>query len=258
MKKIKCILIAVLSLTGMAQATEGTWFDKKILTDPDRPYHYYPDEKQVKQEQSSLPQTGAQAQVMLEQLQESVKLSRALALFNPTEANLKDYIQKNEQVLNISSNFTDVWRRVLWKNPELDYSQNHRPTNATAIRVFDQVKRSENEQKLAMFGQNYGLVFFVRSDCQYCHAIAPTIKRLQQNYGVRVMTVSLDGKGIPGYENILPDNGISQRLKVETTPALFVADTFNKQYVPLGFGVMSDTELEERIVALMTPVGTAF
>ena len=253
------ILLAIIFTTLRVYANEQTsWFDQRALGDPDRPYLYYPDEKPQSSVSKQVPQTGAQAQAALEQLQESVKLSRALALMNPTESNLKDYVQKQEKVMNISSVFADQWRRVLWKNPELDYSQTHRPTNATAIRAYDQVQQSTREQMITQFAQYYGLVFFVRSDCQYCHAFAPILKQFQEKYNVRIMTVTMDGAGVPGFDNALPDNGIATKLGVEVTPALYVADTYNRQYVPLSFGVLSGTELEERVVTLMTPVGKPF
>lgn len=255
------LFVLVVGIFMMFRATAGeqnTWFDQKALGDPERPYLYYPDEKAQSNAIKQIPQTGAQAQAALEQLQESVKLSRALALMNPTEGNLKDYVQKQEKVMNISSVFADQWRRVLWKNPELDYSQTHRPTNATAIRAYDQAQQSTKEQMLTQFAQYYGLVFFVRSDCQYCHAFAPILKQFQEKYNVRIMTVTMDGAGIPGFDNALPDNGIASKLGVEVTPALYVADTYNRQYLPLSFGVLSGTELEERVITLMTPVGKAF
>ena len=255
------LFVLVVGVFMMFRATAGeqnTWFDQKALGDPERPYLYYPDEKAQSNAIKQIPQTGAQAQAALEQLQESVKLSRALALMNPTEGNLKDYVQKQEKVMNISSVFADQWRRVLWKNPELDYSQTHRPTNATAIRAYDQAQQSTKEQMLTQFAQYYGLVFFVRSDCQYCHAFAPILKQFQEKYNVRIMTVTMDGAGVPGFDNALPDNGIASKLVVEVTPALYVADTYNRQYLPLSFGVLSGTELEERVITLMTPVGKPF
>lgn len=259
MLSVLLALIIEFSTLAVAKGNEMSWFEQKALGDPDRPYLYYPDEKDKKGlVQHSLPQTGEQAQVQLEQLQQSVKLARALALMNPSEDNVKNYIQKQEAVMSVSATFTDQWRRVLWKNPGLDYSQSHRPTDSTAIRVYDQAKTAQNVALIESFAKNYGLVFFVKSDCQYCHAFAPLLKSFQTQYNIRIMTVSLDGVGVPPFNDVLPDNGIAARLNIQVTPSLYVADTFNKQYIPLSFGVLSQSELEERIVALMTPVGKSF
>ncbi len=260
MKKLviaSAVLTSTFVITMSAHSEGNVWFNQSALNDPERPYLYYPDE-QTQNKSSALPQTGTQAQVAIEQLQQSLKLSKSLALMNPTEEHVRDYIEKQEQVMNYASAFTDQWRRVLWKNPSLDYSQTHRPTNNAAAKVYDQEQDARRANLLTQFAQSYGLMLFVRSDCSYCHAFAPILKAFQNKYGFRVMTVSLDGGGVPGFENALPDNGISQKLGVEVTPSLFIADTYNRQYLPISTGMVSIQDLETRFTAIASPVGSAF
>lgn len=261
----KLILSAFLCLTSLifsssyAQSNDaqGGFYDQRSLNDPSRPYLYYPDDVDKKNKKSELPETPEEAQAALEELQASVKFSRALAIMNPTEENLKQYIQKQEIVMNKSSMFTDVWRRTLWANPELDYSQTHRPTDTTAIKAYDSNKEQRTKEILENIAQTQGLVFFVRGDCSYCHAFAPILKQFQNTYGIRVMTVSLDGGGVEGFDAV-PDNGISEKLGVTVTPTLFLADTLNKRYLPIGSGVMSITELESRFMAQLSAPGSQF
>lgn len=246
-----------------SQSNDDDFFSSHALNEPDRPYLYYPDAektKNPKDEQAKLPQTGEEAQAALEALQQSVKLSRALALMNPTTEHLKDYIAKQEQVMNTSAKFTDVWRRAIWQNPELDYSLKHRPNNNAAIQVYDAQRNQKTREVMANIAATQGLVFFIRGDCSYCHAFAPILKQFQETYGLRVMAVTLDGGTIPGFENsTVPDNGISARLGVTQTPTLFLADTRTKRYLPIGSGMMSITELESRFVALLNEEpGTSF
>lgn len=245
-------------------AEEPDFYSSRALNDPDRPYLYYPDaekpKKDAKNDKSNLPQTGEEAQKALEALQQSVKLSRALALMNPTEQHLKDYIAKQELVMSTSATFTDVWRRAIWQNPELDYSLKHRPTNNSAIQVYDAQRQQKTKEVMANIAATQGLVFFMRGDCSYCHALAPILKQFQEAYGIRIMAITLDGGTVPGFENsTVPDNGISQRLGVTVTPSVFLADTRNKRYLPIGSGMMSITELETRFVTLLREEpGTSF
>lgn len=242
---------------------ESDFYNNRALNDPERPYLYYPDAekpKNVNEDQAKLPQTGEEAMKAMEALQQSVKLSRALALMNPTPEHLKDYIAKQEVVMNTSAKFTDVWRRAIWQNPELDYSLKHRPTNNAAIQVYDAQRNQKTKEVMANIAASQGLVFFMRGDCSYCHAMAPILKQFQDTYGIRIMAVSLDGGTVPGFENsTVPDNGISARLGVSQTPTLFLADTRNKRYLPIGSGMMSISELETRFVALINEEpGTSF
>ena len=255
---VTIVIMSIIVASAYAQSQEQSndWYGQRGLSDPDRPYIYYPDDEK-KQAKSHLPQTPQEAQAALEQLQESVKLSRSLAIMNPTTENLKDYVTKQEIVMNKSAMFTDQWRRMLWGTPELDYSLKHRPTDNTAIRVYDQDKDLKTKQVIKNIAETQGLIFFIRGDCTYCHAFAPVLKQFQDTYGLRIMTVTLDGGGIDGFD-ALPDNGISTKLGITTTPALFLADTRNKRYLPVGYGVMSISELESRFFAMATAPGDSF
>lgn len=253
-------LIVTVSMGGAhAQESSAAWYSDRALADPNRPYLYYPDAQKKAKVEQSLPTTGAQAQSQLEQLQESVKFARALALMNPTQQNVQDYIKKQEIVMEKSAMFADVWKRALMENPTLDYSLSAkgRPTNATAMAGFDRDRQNRTKQIIQYVANNMGLVFFVSSTCTYCHQFAPILKEFQQTYGFRIMTVSLDGRSIPGFD-ALPDNGIASRLGVTVTPSLFIADTMNKAYIPLGSGVMSTTELESRFLTAYTQPGESF
>ena len=46
------------------------------------------------------------------------------------------------------------------------------------------------------------------------------------------------------------DNGAVRALKVQQVPALFLAQPFSGRIEPVGFGVLSEAQLGERIVAL--------
>ncbi|TDR30298.1 conjugal transfer protein TraF [Hydromonas duriensis] len=266
----KCILGAVLvclsALTWVhAQANDAdessstAWYDSRALSDSDRPYLFYPDANKPKKQANEAPQTGEQAVQAMEALQQSVKMARALALMNPTQDNLKDYIAKQEAMMDRAAKFTDVWRRTIWQNPELDYSQTHRPSDNLAIKAYDNDKDARTKEIMANIAQTQGLLFFIRGDCTYCHTFAPILKQFQDTYGLSVMVVTLDGGTIEGFEQeTVPDNGISQALGVTVTPTLFLADTRNRRYLPIGSGVMSITELETRFIALLKEPGTSF
>lgn len=260
MKKLFIFLLVVMKLS-LVHAEEGgnPWYEQRALFDPDRPYLYYPDqEAKSKKPEPKLPQTPQEAQAALEQLQESLKLSRALAVMNPSSENIKSYIQMQEIAMEKSSVFADQWRRTLWANPQLDYSLKGRPTQQLAIQMYDKNRDMQTDDIIKYVAQNQGLIWFVRSDCSYCHAFAPILQQLKQAYGMRIMTVSLDGRGVPGFEDALPDNGIATRLGVSVTPTLFIADTKNRQYIPLGAGFMSMQELTNRFNVVFSQAGSQF
>ena len=65
-----------------------------------------------------------------------------------------------------------------------------------------------------------------------------------------MLAISMDGRAIPEYPNAWPDNGMAARLNATAVPALYLTAPATRQIRPVGFGVMSMTDLVERIAAL--------
>lgn len=262
MRAIPAMIVTVLSLTAAAFAAAGQgmgWYDEDIWKKEDRAFLWYPDKKRSRKPEPN-PQAPAPQNelVAFELLQKWVEEARKVAIMNPTEANLKRYIQLQEVVLGKSAAFTDQWQRVLWQNPQLDYAQHSRPTNKLAMEQYDYSRHQEKQRAIKQLAASNGILFVFRSDCPYCHAMAPIMKEFSRLYGIRVMPVSVDGVGIPMYPQPLPNNGIVQRLNVQTVPAVYIMDAKTRQFKPLGFGVMSQSVLEDRFLAYSKPVGSLY
>ena len=96
----------------------------------------------------------------------------------------------------------------------------------------------------------HGLIFVFRGDCPHCHRFAPILKRFEEEFGFTVLAISMDGRAIPEYPNARPDNGMAARLNATAVPALYLTAPATREIRPVGFGVMSMTDLVDRIAAL--------
>ena len=65
-----------------------------------------------------------------------------------------------------------------------------------------------------------------------------------------VLSVSLDGGTLPDYPDAHPDNGIAARLNPSAVPALYLTAPARREIRPVGFGLMSMSDLLERVAAL--------
>jgi conjugal transfer pilus assembly protein TraF len=65
------------------------------------------------------------------------------------------------------------------------------------------------------------------------------------------MPISLDGEGLKEWQNILINKNHLNVLgiNIEAIPATILFDKISKKTIPIGFGVLSHSELEERIYA---------
>lgn len=186
-------------------------------------------------------------------LQKAVEDTRNIAIMRPTEANVRRYMELEAKVVARASYFADVAQRVAWTHPELDPTLHGRPVNARALDVYERERTQAQVRTVARLGQDHVLLFFFRSDCPYCHTFAPTLESFQARYGLQVLAISVDGGPMPGFPAARRDNGIATALHVDQVPAVFLASPAAGRITPIGFGVLSESELLTRITTLSRP-----
>lgn len=185
-----------------------------------------------------------------EAMQQRLETLKRVAVMNPTDNNLMAYMRFQRMVMDRSQVFADRWQRLVWREPSLDYASEGRPTNTLAIAAFDERQNERDTAAVRQLAATHGLVFVFRSDCPFCHRFAPVLKRFAKTQGLTVLAVSLDGGTLPEYPDARPDNGIAARLNARAVPALYLTQPSRREFRPVGFGLMSDTDLLERIAAL--------
>ena len=185
-----------------------------------------------------------------EAMQQRLETLKRVAVMNPTDDNLMAYMRFQRMVMDRSQVFADRWQRLVWREPSLDYASDGRPTNTLAIAAFDQRQSEQDRAAVRQLATTHGLVFVFRSDCPFCHRFAPILKRFAQQHGLAVLAVSLDGGALPEYPDARTDNGVAARLNARAVPALYLTQPSRREFRPVGFGMMSDTDLLERIAAL--------
>ena len=233
-----------------------------------RGWHFYEEPTSEEQERPAPPDktvpSAPQAEplrapelVEFERLQKTLEEYRNIAIMQPTEANVRRYMELESRVVARASYFADVAQRVAWATPELDPTLQGRPVNAKALEFFEQNELADRSRAIAELGRDHVLFFFYRSDCPYCHAFAPTLEAFQARHGIQIVAISIDGGPMPGFPNARPDNGIATTLKVTQVPAVFLAQPFTGRITPIGFGVLSEAQLLERISTVSSPQSEA-
>ena len=258
------LLLALALLLG-ASAASAQDATARYWSDSWRGWHFYEDPPAAERERPTLPEqtvplaptSRAPELVEFERLQKTLEDTRNIAIMRPTEANVRRYMELESQVVARASYFADVAQRVAWATPELDQTLQGRPVNAKALEVFEQTQQAGRSRAIADLGKDHVLFFFYRSDCPYCHAFAPTLAAFQARHGIQVVAVSMDGGPMPGFPEARPDNGIATTLKVTQVPAIFLAQPFTGRITPIGFGVLSESQLLERLAIVSTPQGEA-
>ena len=256
--KSTLLILSLILVTLCPVAVNAQTIPARYWSDAWRGWHFYEDpEPDAEDRPAPPPRIASPAPkpkpakapeiVEFERLQKTLEETRNIAIMRPTEANVRRYMELESRVVARASTFADVAQRVAWATPELDPTLQGRPVNAKALEVFEQQQMSQRSESIGALGRDHVLFFFFRGDCPYCHAFAPTLEAFQARYGIKVIAISVDGGAMPGFPNARGDNGIATTLKVSQVPAVYLAQPYTGKITPIGFGVLSEAQLLERI-----------
>jgi len=205
-------------------------------------------EKKNKNDSASHPQTPTEK---IENQRKALEQKLHAAIIEPTRENLVAYIMAQRALMDQSQRFSEEWKKVVMTTPVLDETLIH-PIDQNARHVYYNERSKELLNRIKALAQEYGLFFFFRNNCPYCHHFAPIVKRFSQKYGWSVLAISMDGgslrSALPEFPDARQDNGISKRLQVSHVPALIAFHPKTKQLIPLAYGMVSESEIEERVL----------
>ena len=218
-------------------------------------WHFYCDRPEPPAEPPAAPPSPdaapGTATERIEAMRRELEEARAEAIFDPTTENVAAYLRLQRETLQRAATFSDVFRRTVWAAPELDYTLT-RPVGALAKRLWSDQRRAERDAALARLGERYGLIYLGHAGCAGCRVFGPLLRAFSARHGLDVLAVSLTGEALEGWPEAVADNGRAARLGLGNAPvpAVVLFDTKTKRVLPVGFGVMAEDQLAERIFAL--------
>lgn len=195
------------------------------------------------------PETGAVAEIG--RMRQALEQSRAMAILEPTPDNVAAYLYLQRESLQRAATFSDVFRRVVWSTPELDYTLT-RPAGALSKQLWSDERLVAQRTALANLGDRYGLIYLGDAGCAGCRVFGPLLRAFALRHGLDVLAVSLTGEDLEGWPEAVPDNGRAVELGLEgaPVPAVVLFDTETGRVLPVSFGVVAEDQLAERIYAL--------
>ena len=222
---------------------------------PSLGWHFYCDPAARGGTEAESPQPQSQAGPSgieeIERIRQELEESRATAILAPTPENVAAYLHLQQASLQRASTFSDVFRRVVWSTPELDYTLT-RPAGALAKQVWSDDRLAAVENALANLGDRYGLIYLGDAGCAGCRVFGPLLRAFALRHGLDVLAVSMTGEALEGWPEAVPDNGRAAQLGLDgaPVPAVVLFDTQTGQVLPVSFGIVAEDQLAERIYAL--------
>ena len=221
-------------------------------------WHFYCDRAEEPERAEPVPppapppaDAGQPAIERIAAMRKALEEARAEAILDPTPARVTAYLRLQQETLQRAAAFSDAFRRTVWATPEIDYTLK-RPVGALAKQVWSDGRRQARDAALARLGERYGLIYLGHAGCAGCKVFGPLLRAFAKRHGLDVLAVSLSGEALEGWPEAVADRGRAARLGLGNAPvpALVLFDARTKRVIPVGFGVMAEDEMAERIFAL--------
>jgi conjugal transfer pilus assembly protein TraF len=229
---IAATVAAVLTLGSAAQASGpkassgasaaycsrdlGTWFYCSRLL---------PEEPAAQQAEPSAQSKAAEDEEIAKFEEFKAELERAskLAVWNPTPENVERFYRLQRLALNQSSLFSDQYRRLVWTNPDLDYSLK-RPVNELGKREWADTRLADRQLFLRKIAGGVGVFYVFRGNCSPCKVFSPIVRDFSRRYALTVKGVSVDGSENAYLDNYFVDRGQLRSWGIDnpTTPSILL------------------------------------
>ena len=176
---------------------------------------------------------------------------KARAILEPSAANVTAYIRFQREQLDRASLFSDVWQRSIWQDPELDYTL-QRPVSTLAKRAWQDSRSAERDAVMAHLSERYGLFYFFAQSCGACEVMSPIVQSVASTWKITVRAISTDGGPSRHFPRYTVETNQRARMGLDpgVTPAVVLWDAAQSRAIPIGYGVMSADELQDRIYLL--------
>lgn len=156
-----------------------------------------------------------------------------MAVSNPTEENIYNYLNLQEVLVKKAIAFTSAYQYVQQKYADY-YSGGFYPISKPGVEALQQARLSEIDNVLKSVKDEFGLVLFVKKSCPYCLAQAQIMKYMVAE-GFKVRYIDVDE--FPGF---------ASEFGVEVVPTILLVHR-SGQALPIGSGVISLDEIKRRI-----------
>ena len=226
---------------------------EKTCTKYNLGWHFYCEKpKEEIAAEASLPVTPKEQLTAIQQKLDDLRIT---AVMQPTQENIVAYVTFQQEQLERASHFSDAWSKMLWQRPDLDLTISS-PVSSVGKQAWMDTRQEEIRKALLSLHERYGIFFVYSSTCPYCHRYSPILKSMQNSYQLSIFPISKDGGILPEWPESVKNTGQLGVLGLEDSPvpATLLFDKVSGQVTQVGYGILSESELAERLYTL-TKVG---
>lgn len=240
---LSLIVSAPLQGRWLERKAEGwAWYEDKQPIEPPTT-----SEKKIEENQPSSIATPLSAKEEVALIRENLEEKLARAVLTPSEENVSEYMKEQKKWIDQSGDFSNIWAKVLLKQPHLDATLTGYPVSQYGIQVQQQIQLENRTRIIHTLIKDYGLFFFYQGQSKVSQAFSLVVQEFAQKYGWEVIAISSDSILLEGFSDNQLDNGIIQHLGIEVFPSLFLVNPKTSEITPIAYGLASLDQIENNI-----------
>ena len=132
--------------------------------------------------------------------------ARQVAVWNPSEENLRRYYAYQQVTMEKSGLFADKIRRIVWADPSLDYDLK-RPVNEAGKTEWLETRMTDRDLFFRQAYDQVGIFYIYRGSCGPCRTASPIVAEFGRRYGFPIQAISTDGAPNPEFADFKIDKG---------------------------------------------------
>ena len=154
--------------------------------------------------------------------------ARQVAVWNPTEENLRRYYAYQKVTLDKAGLFADNWRRMIWADPSMDYNL-VRPVSDLGKSEWMDERNGDRDLFFRRISAEVGIYYVFRESCGPCRVQGPIMYNFNQRYGINIHAISTDGSKSALFPDAKPDQGqlAAWGINNKVTPAYLIFQRSN-------------------------------
>lgn len=181
------------------------------------------------------------------QIGKAVERARAKAILNPTTANIAEARRLQRLVVAQSNLFSEKWMLDLLIHPEHDESLVN-PSNSAARDLYNQNVNGLKEKAIAQIRATSGLVYFYEAGEPFSERMAEVVRDFADQHQITVIPIAMTARVSASFPDSRIDSGQALQMGVKHIPAVFTIHPVSKQNIPVAYGLVSQTELQDNIL----------
>lgn len=243
----KWLVLCLLSVTTITFAEEPFlhtheegwfWHNERIETDKK------PEPKVTVEPTISKP---ADPDKVWKQIGKAVERARARAILNPTITNIAEARRLQRIVVAQANLFSEKWMLDLLLHPEHDESLVN-PSNSAARDIYNQNVNGLKEKAIAQIRATSGLVYFYEAGEPFSERMAEVVRDFAGLHQIMVIPIAMTTKISTHFPDSRIDSGQAIQMGVKHIPAVFTIHPGSKQSIPVAYGLISQSELQDNIL----------